>query len=169
MNKITVYNANNLKLLANEFPDRWKLIRHKNKEKWLTKEKCPTYNQLNMIAKKMKVPFGYLFLETDSLKTELAREKRIEKIVNKLNSKGYNILLCILLHNNDYGFCCDFHLMNKNYDTYRINYLVQLMGYEANPTDGSTVILDSSNVTKNIYRKLNSIIGFRMIKRKIEL
>jgi len=53
--------------------------------------------------------------------------------------------------------------------SYRINYLVQLMGYEANPTDGSTVILDSSNVTKNIDRKLNSIIGFRMIKRKIEL
>jgi len=63
MNKITVYNANNLKLLANEFPDRWKLIRHKNKEKWLTKEKCPTYNQLSMIAKKMKVPFGSCFLK----------------------------------------------------------------------------------------------------------
>lgn len=62
-NKITVYKAENLKLLAEKYPEKWEKIKYSNKEKWLTKDDYPTYNQLVELAKKFDIPFGYLFLD----------------------------------------------------------------------------------------------------------
>lgn len=87
-NKITTYNAKNLRLLAEKFPNKWEAIDNKNKEKWLTKEDFPTYNQLVEVAKKFNIPFGYLFLENipekklpiphfrtfDGIETEISEE-----------------------------------------------------------------------------------------------
>ncbi len=60
--KISLYNEKNLSLLRKHYPVKWNKLKYKNKEKWLTKEDYPTYNQLVEISKIFDIPFGYLFL-----------------------------------------------------------------------------------------------------------
>ena len=36
---------------------------YKNLQKWLTKEKLPTLNQLQKFSKRINIPFGYLVLQ----------------------------------------------------------------------------------------------------------
>lgn len=62
MEKITVFNRNNLIELVQEHPKKWNRIKDPEKEKWLTGEDSPTYIQLVEISKAFNIPFGYLFL-----------------------------------------------------------------------------------------------------------
>lgn len=62
-NKITVYNKQVLLSLKDKYHLFWNKIEYKNKEKWLTGEEYPTYNQLVEISKAFNIPFGYLFLD----------------------------------------------------------------------------------------------------------
>ncbi len=62
-NKISEYNLEILNELKRRYPDKWDSLSCINKEKWLTKDDFPTYNQLVKISKHFDIPFGYLFLQ----------------------------------------------------------------------------------------------------------
>ncbi|MFN3605483.1 MAG: ImmA/IrrE family metallo-endopeptidase [Leptonema sp. (in: bacteria)] len=61
--KIDIYNEDILKNLKENYPTKWEKLNYARKDKWLTKENYPTYNQLVRVAKMFNIPFGYLFLD----------------------------------------------------------------------------------------------------------
>lgn len=93
-NKITTYNANNLKYFKEKYPEKWDLIKYVNKNKWLTKEDFPTYNQLVEIAKKFDIPFGYLFLEEiPEKKLPIPHFRTINGIEKEISNELYDTIL----------------------------------------------------------------------------
>lgn len=95
-NKITVYNEKNLKLLSEKYPEKWQSIKHTNKEKWLTKEDYPTYNQLVEISKKFDMPFGYLFLESiPEKKLPIPHFRTINNIEKEISDELYDTILLV--------------------------------------------------------------------------
>jgi len=62
-NKIKTNNPKILKILKLVHPLKWRKLSSMGKNKWITCEDYPTYEQLVEISEVFNIPFGYLFLK----------------------------------------------------------------------------------------------------------
>lgn len=94
-NKITVYNNDLLIALKGKFPQKWDSLKFNNKEKWLTKEDFPTYNQLAEISKAFNIPFGYLFLKELPKKKLPIPHFRTDNNIEEFSDELYDTVMMV--------------------------------------------------------------------------
>lgn len=164
-NKITIYNPENLKIIYDEFPEKWENIKYKNKNKWITKEDYPTYNQLTNISKELDIPFGYLFSDVKFLREFINKIKQREKDILDLYERGFDTLLCKLdgLEHIDYYYYYYyyFYLINSEKELIEISDFL----YEIDKKVDKRIKLITNEELAEIVNKFNIFYNKIIIKK----
>ncbi len=161
-NKITLYNSENLKLIAEVYPEKWEKIKYKNKEKWLTKEDYPTYKQLTELSLELDIPFGYFFGDIKFLRKFIYKEKQREKNISYLYENGFDTLLCILdgLEHIEYYYYA-FYLINSEKELIEISDFL----YEIDKKVDKRIKLITNEELAEIVNKFNIFYNKIIIKK----